>query len=135
MKQSQLTNQKQELPNSTSLNTLIQHILEEELLLHGLHTISDPKVRASVANKLDPNKCDFVRDYLAAEQGESEWAVKGQLMRGGRVGTELVQKLLQRLTGKRPLTPTAVDSFLSVVGKDTGTYHTNLLGFDERLTL
>ena len=87
-------------------------------------------MRASVANKLDPGKFDFVREYLeAAAAAESErcggeWAVKGQLMRGGRVGTELVQKLLQRLTGKRPLTPTAVDSFLSVVGKDTGTYHT-----------
>ena len=79
-------------------------------------------MRASVANKLDPNKCDFVRDYLAAEQGESEWAVKGQLMRGGRVGTELVLKLLGRLTGLKPLTPTAVDSFLSVVAADTGTW-------------
>ena len=83
------------------------------------------EVRASAANKLDPNKCDYVRDYLEAETaGATEpcvWAVKGQLMRGGRVGTELVQKQLQRLlTGTRPLTPEAVDSFLSVVVKDTG---------------
>ena len=80
-----------------------------------------------MANKLDPGKFGFVREYLeAAAAAESErcggeWAVKGQLMRGGRVGTELVQKQLQRLlTGTRPLTPDAVDSFLSVVGKDTG---------------
>ena len=83
-------------------------------------------MRASAANKLDPNKCDYVRDYLEAETAAEAadpcvWAVKGQLMRGGRFGTELVQKLLQRLlTGTRPLTPDAVDSFLSVVGKDTG---------------
>ena len=86
-----------------------------------------------MANKLDPGKCDFVREYLEAaaatesERGGGEWAVKGQLMRGGRVGTELVQKLLQRLTGTRPLTPTAVDSFLSVVSKDTGKYHYRVL--------
>ena len=89
-------------------------------------------MRASVANKLDPSKCDFVREYLesaAAAAAAEPWAVKGQLMRGGRVGTELVQRHLQRLlltggtatTGQQQLTPGAVDSFLSVVGKDTGT--------------
>ena len=42
-------------------------------------------------------------------------------MRGGRVGTELVRRTLGTLTGDpRTLTPQAVDSFLSVVGKDTG---------------
>ena len=87
-------------------------------------------MRASVANKLDPSKCDFVREYLesaATAVAAEPWAVKGQLMRGGRVGTELVQRHLQRLllTGGtaagQQLTPGAVDSFLSVVGKDTGT--------------
>ena len=80
-----------------------------------------------MANKLDPAKCDFVREYLEAAQaaadsadGPCAWATKGQLMRGGRVGTELVRRTLARLTSARPLTPQAVDSFLSVVGKDTG---------------
>ena len=80
-----------------------------------------------MANKLDPAKCDFVREYLEAAQaadsaeGPCAWATKGQLMRGGRVGTELVRRTLGRLTGDpRTLTPQAVDSFLSVVGKDTG---------------
>ena len=91
-----------------------------------------------MANKLDPAKCDFVREYLEAAQAADSagppcaWATKGQLMRGGRVGTELVRRTLGRLTGggARPLTPSAVDSFLSVVGKDTGMFlaHKTVLG-------
>ena len=82
-----------------------------------------------MANKLDPAKCDFVREYLEAAQAAADsaegppcaWATKGQLMRGGRVGTELVRRTLGTLTGDpRTLTPQAVDSFLYIVGKDTG---------------
>ena len=95
-----------------------------------IHPTQNPQARASVANKLDPAKCDFVREYLEAAQAAADsadwpcvWATKAQLMRGGRVGTELIRRTLAGLTGaERPLTPEAVDSFLSVVGKDTGMF-------------
>ena len=85
-------------------------------------------MKASVANKLDPRECDFLREYLESDEllrseggtAHAQWAVKGQLMRGGPVGTALVLRLLQRLTSTRPLTQAAVESFLSVVAEDSG---------------
>ena len=81
-----------------------------------------------MANKLDPRECDFLREYLESDEllrseggtAHAQWAVKGQLMRGGPVGTALVLRLLQRLTSTRPLTQAAVESFLSVVAEDSG---------------
>ena len=87
-------------------------------------------MKASVANKLDPRECDFAREYLESDEllrveegaAHAQWAVKGQLMRGGPLGTALVLKLLQRLTSSGPMTKAAVESFLSVVAEDSGCY-------------